>query len=80
MPIDRPRVLLKAEAAIPEWTSVPLEGWSHSRAIQRIVSSLIVTQIRNVLPLMEVEFSAASISANGGAVCRLSHCINQALS
>lgn len=43
------RVLLIAEGCNPEWTSVPLEGWSHSQAImaQPGVEGHLVTQIRN---------------------------------
>jgi len=41
------RPLLIAEACNPEWTSIPLEGWSHARAIQSLTGGLIVTQIRN---------------------------------
>jgi glycosyltransferase involved in cell wall biosynthesis len=75
--MTRVRVLLVAEAANPEWTSVPLVGWCHARALARRVDAHLVTQVRNRAAIERAglrhgdEFTAIDSESVAGPLHRL---------
>ena len=59
---NRPRVLVIAELANPDWVSVPLVGWSHWRALSRLVDGHLVTHARNRENILKAGEPAARIT------------------
>jgi glycosyltransferase involved in cell wall biosynthesis len=45
--MSRPRVLLVSESCNPDWVSLPLAGWGHTRALHDIVDLHLVTKEYN---------------------------------
>ncbi len=80
----RPSVLVIAEAANPEWPSVPLIGWSLSRALVEVANVHVVTQIRNRGALERAgwrdgrEYTAIDSEAVAAPVYRLGEALRKA--
>jgi starch synthase len=69
------RVLVVAELANPDWVSVPLEGWSHWRAIAALTDSHLATEVRNRDNILRAgipadEFTALDTSAFWKAIAK----------
>lgn len=79
----RRRTLLIAEAANPQWASVPLIGWSLSQALSRVTEAHLVTQVRNRGALLEagleegVHFTAIDSERIGRPLWRLSNLLRR---
>ncbi|MFW6049737.1 MAG: glycosyltransferase family 4 protein [Myxococcota bacterium] len=72
------RALLLAEAANPEWVSVPRVGWCHAEALARHADVHLVTQVRNRDAILRkgwregTDFTAIDSEAVAAAMWKLS--------
>ncbi len=73
------RTLLIAEAANPDWVSVPLVGWSLATSIARITPAHIVTHVRNRTAILKAgltegkDFTAVDSEAVARPLWRISN-------
>ena len=58
----RPRVLIIAESANPDSSSVPLVGWAHWRALSQIVDAHLVTHVYNKPNILKAGESAERVT------------------
>src|SRR4051794_20571363 len=80
MDYPRPRVLLLAEKANPQWVSVPLVGWRHIEIISGFADVHLVTHVRNRANILERGFDASRCTfVDPGRIERLSELVAKRL-
>lgn len=73
------RALVIAELCNPDWVSVPLEGWSHSRALAALCKTHLVTHVRNRENISKaglaegVDFTTLDTGQADAPLARVSH-------
>jgi alpha-maltose-1-phosphate synthase len=73
------RALVIAELCNPDWVSVPLVGWSHSRALAALCQTHLVTHVRNRENISKaglaegVDFTALDTGPADRPLARVSH-------
>ena len=75
-----PKTLLIAEAANPEWASVPLVGWSLAKAILERTDAHLVTQVRNEGAIRRAGLGDDQVTfVDSERVARPAHAVGDAL-